>query len=98
MRVSRILGLLAAITLSLTFVIPAADLPETPQDESDKLLYEAPPGFGGERIEDSALDLTVITLARRNARPAPRKVAAWAELPGHPSAYSLTVVDPPLRC
>lgn len=98
MRVSRILGLLAAITLSLTFVIPAADLPETPQDESEKLFYEATPGFGGERIEDFALNLTVRTLARHNARSAPRKVAAWAELPGHPSAYSLMVVDPPLRC
>ena|SRR5215469_6973503 len=99
MRVLRVaVVLFAALTLSLSFTVPAEDVPETAQDESESLPYETTPLFSGHLVEESAPALPVAPIGRSDSPPAPRHVVVRAELAGHRDRGSLPILNHSLRC
>jgi hypothetical protein len=92
------LVVLAVLTLSLSFAVPAEDVPETAQDESESLPYETTPLLSRDLLEESAQALSVVPICRSDSRPALRHVVVRAELAGHAKPGSLTILDHTLRC
>jgi hypothetical protein len=98
MRVVRFaLVLLAAFTLSSSFVIPADDVLETPYDESEALPYETTPSFSIIQ-QESALALR-LEFPLQFHRDAKRKMLAeQSERDAHPFCDSVIVLDHSFRC
>jgi len=97
-----ILVMLAAFALSLSFVVPANDPPETPYDESEALPYESTPLFSIVLQESARIPQSVLTSAlplhfsppsRRDEIPAEQQ-----DRTPHPISESLNVLDHSLRC
>jgi hypothetical protein len=91
------LVVLAVLTLSLSFAVPAEDVPETAQDESESLPYETTP-LSCALVEESARALSVVPIGRNYSRPAIRHVVVRTELSGQANPGSLTILDHTLRC
>jgi len=98
MRVFRTaLVMLAVLTLSLSLAVPAEDVPETAQNESESLPYETTP-LSCDLLEESAKTLSVVPIGRSYSGPALRHVVVRAELAGQANSASLTILDHTLRC
>ena len=101
-QLHRILVVLAALTLCLSFAVPAEDDPETFYDESESVPYESTPLFSV-MLQDSARDLQSVLISALLPRvnPTARRdevlAEQWARTP-HPTYRSVTILDHSLRC
>jgi hypothetical protein len=97
-----LLVLLAAFALSLSFAVPANDVPESPYDESEALPYEAAPLFSIMLQESARALQSVLTLALPiHFDPTARRNETLAEQLArtpHPICGSVTILDHSLRC
>jgi hypothetical protein len=93
--------LLAAFFLTLSFAVPAEDLPETTYDESEPLPYEMTPPLSGDLVQVPAPILQVVTILPGDLFSAARYALGRAdcrELAAHPISDSLIILDHSLRC
>jgi hypothetical protein len=100
-KLRSVLVLLAALALSLSFAIPAEDVPETPYDESEALPYEATPPFSIMLQESARTPQSVLTFAFRFhfSPPASDEIPAeQRERSAYPISDSLTILDHFFRC
>jgi hypothetical protein len=97
-----ILVMLAAFALSLSFVVPANDPPETPYDESEALPYESTPLFSITLQESAGVLQSALTLAfPLHSHPRARRDETVTEQlvrTPHPICGSVTILDHSLRC
>jgi hypothetical protein len=99
-RLHYVLVLLATFALSVSFAVPAEDLPETAYDESESLPYEMTPQLSGDLVEESAPTLQVVLIAPSDFST-PRQAlvrAGCRNLAAHPISDSLVILDHTLRC
>jgi len=99
MRVLSIgLVLLATFVLSVSFAVPAEDVPETPYDESESLPYEITQALSGGPVQESNV---AVWSAPRQLISTPGFAlcdASCRELPAHLIFDSLVILDHDLRC
>jgi len=102
MRVLRsALVVLATFALSLSFAVPAEDLPETAYDESESLPYEMTPPLSGDLVQESASSLQVVPIAPRDLFSAPKQALGRVEcreLAARHICDWLVILDHTLRC
>jgi hypothetical protein len=101
-RLRCVLVVLAAFALSLSFAVPAEDVPETPYDESEALPYESTPPFSvmlqeSARVLQSMLTPTFPFCFHPTARRDEILTEQSARIP-HPISDSVTILNHSLRC
>jgi len=101
-RLHSVLVVLAALALSLSFAVPAEDVPETPYDESEALPYESTPPFSIMLHESARALQSALTLAfQLHFHPTARGDEILAEQSvrtPRPVSGSVTILDHSLRC
>jgi len=100
-KLRSVFVLLAALALSLSFAVPAEDLPETAYDESESLPYEMTLPQSFDRVQESAPTFQVVPIAQSDLFSTPRQAlvrAGCGELAAHPISDSLIILDHTLRC
>jgi hypothetical protein len=98
-RLRFVLVVLATFTLSLSFAVPAEDLPDTAYDESESLPYEMSLPLLSELAQESASARIEVILAG-DSFPKPELLLgrARSEPAAHPNSDSLIILDHSLRC
>jgi len=97
-----LLVVVAAFAVTLSFAVPAEDIPETPYDESEALPYESTLSFSV-ILEESAQAQqsvpTFVSLPRVNPTPTRDEIPAAQSGPTpRPISSSVTILDHALRC
>ena len=101
-RSRSVLVLLVALALSVSFVVPAEDDPETSYDESESLPYESSPAVSVVEPEAAApapvgppcvLSFRRVCLRRVKAQRLEQRAG-----PAYPICDSLTIFDHTFRC
>jgi hypothetical protein len=100
-RSRSVLVLLVALVLSVSFAVPAEDVPETAYDESEALPYESTPVISiaaPKTVRAPAVLAGTSQLLQTSLRSLEqRRSGRWAELPCTVSHF-LIILDHSFRC